>query len=232
MMNFKDYTISFNHNPTIWFKEINNTIKIASMNCAGLKAHYEDIIADKKLLNADIIFLQETSLPEDNSQDYSLSTHPYFIHVSLGKGRGIAAYTKIKWNQVKIEKTDTMQLLQLTYGEFRIVNIYRSSNCSQHVFCQYVIKYIEEEGPCTILGDFNICSRLQKKSTIANCFAKYGFNQLIKEPTHIRGRVIDQIHCRDDGKFTILDVERMSPYYSDHDALLLSLELKVLIIFI
>ena len=50
-----------------------------------------------------------------------------------------------------------------------------------------------------------------------------------KESTHIKGRVIDHIYSREEGEFSVLDVERMSPYYSDHDGLLLSIRSKVLI---
>ena len=49
--------ISWNRNPRIWMKEQHVVFKIASMNCAGLKAHFKDIQADERLLKADVLLL-------------------------------------------------------------------------------------------------------------------------------------------------------------------------------
>ena len=54
-------SLSLNRNQGVWMMPSGN-LKIASVNCAGLKAHIEDIRVDRRLLNADIVLLQETSL--------------------------------------------------------------------------------------------------------------------------------------------------------------------------
>ena len=46
-----------------------------------------------------------------------------------------------------------------------------------------------------------------------------GFQQLVHEPTHVRGRIIDHAYIHDLSGRLKLHVERYSPYYSDHDAL-------------
>ena len=43
--------MSFNKNPSPWHKENDTSIKIASLNCAGLTPHLRDIRRDEKLLN-------------------------------------------------------------------------------------------------------------------------------------------------------------------------------------
>ena len=58
---------------------------------------------------------------------------------------------------------------------------------------------------------------------------RQGFSQLMQEATHIQGRVIDHIYVNDAS--CILEIERFSPYYSDHDGLLVSLDIQVIIIF-
>ena len=51
-----------------------------------------------------------------------------------------------------------------------------------------------------------------------------GFKQLIKEATQIEGRIIDHVYWRDTlNSWHEPDVERYSPYYSDHDGLLVTL---------
>ena len=46
---------------------------------------------------------------------------------------------------------------------------------------------------------------------------------------HVQGRVIDHVYVNDEA--SVLEIERFSPYYSDHDGLLVSLNIKVIIIF-
>ena len=50
------------------------------------------------------------------------------------------------------------------------------------------------------------------------------FNQLVKDATHMRGRHIDHAYWRDLEKtWTEPLLERYSPYYSDHDAICLTI---------
>jgi hypothetical protein len=47
--------VSINENPDPWSKKTENTLKIVSLNCSGLKAHFQDIKTDDRLLKADMI---------------------------------------------------------------------------------------------------------------------------------------------------------------------------------
>ena len=49
------------------------------------------------------------------------------------------------------------------------------------------------------------------------------FAQLVHEPTHIRGRHIDQVFYFDQNNSLHPVIDRYSPYYSDHDAILVTL---------
>ena len=49
--------ISINKNPSSWEKSNNESIKVATLNCAGLKPHIKDIEADDKIKQGDIIHL-------------------------------------------------------------------------------------------------------------------------------------------------------------------------------
>ena len=58
-----------------------------------------------------------------------------------------------------------------------------------------------------------------------------GFRQLIMEATHIRGGHIDHAYWKDDGRVWMeLHTDRYSPYYSDHDAICITLTKKVRLI--
>jgi hypothetical protein len=50
-----------------------------------------------------------------------------------------------------------------------------------------------------------------------------GFDQLVHEPTHIRGRHIDQVYFLDPSERLKPIVDRYSPYYSDHDGICITI---------
>ena len=98
--------------------------------------------------------------------------------------------------------------------------MYRSSSSSKDRFCDKLIKLIDSTRESIILGDFNICGQREKSCTIVKSLSCYGYTQLVKEATHIRGRHIDHAYWRNINN-TWLDpaIDRYSPYYSDHDAI-------------
>ena len=73
--------------------------------------------------------------------------------------------------------------------------------------------------PIMILGDFNFC---HLDSTL-NCTRKFledrNFQQLIKEPTHIDGHLLDQAHVRDPSNELICTGALQAKYYTDHKGL-------------
>ena len=93
--------ISMNENPDPWRKKTENTLKIAALNCAGLKPHFEDIKTDDRLLNADLIHLIESSLTkEDDADEFILNGYKQSF-MKMGQGKGITAYyDQDKFNQV------------------------------------------------------------------------------------------------------------------------------------
>ena len=56
------HQISLNRNRGPWDEDKIELFKIASLNCRGLSTNFEDIKSDKKLLQADVLMLQEISL--------------------------------------------------------------------------------------------------------------------------------------------------------------------------
>ena len=61
--------ISLNRNPTPWDTDIEDSLKIASLNCAGFFPHLKDIISDVRLLQADLLHLDETSITSENNSE-------------------------------------------------------------------------------------------------------------------------------------------------------------------
>ena len=84
---------------------------------------------------------------------------------------------------------------------------------------------IDDSKPTLITGDFNICLSNEPRNMITKLLLKKGFQKLIDEATHILGGHIDHAYWRDPtGVIKTPEVETYSPYYSDHDAILITLE--------
>ena len=122
-------SISFNKNPTAWRTVSPRVVHIASLNCAGLNAHYEDILLDVKLLRADVLHLDETSVLQSIEAKYPI---PNFNATfgSVGNGKGIVTYTK----KVHMQETIVRPKFQITKTEVTddldSINVYRSSDGS------------------------------------------------------------------------------------------------------
>ena len=218
--------ISVNRNPRIWMdEEKDGVLRISSMNCAGLRAHFEDIKADERLLRADILLLQETSLTNDDQNSFEIMSHPVHFHVMDGRGKGISVYMKRRFTEKTWCIKEGFQIAKISLDNLDILNVYRSSTASTIVFCSKLMEFLAPAKKTLIFGDFNVCGQREMKSKIPMFLSSHRFNQIISEATQIQGRQIDHIYVKNEMKKDIIDVERYSSYYTDHDALLLTMKL-------
>ena len=70
-----------------------------------------------------------------------------------------------------------------------------------------------------IVGDFNLCFVDQRNHQIFRTLESLGFNQLVKKPTHIKGRMIDLVFSK-----VSFEIIQQSPFFTDHDILLVKME--------
>ena len=83
---------------------------------------------------------------------------------------------------------------------------------------------IEADRPTLITGDFNLCFVKNPTNSITKELLQMGFTQMVTTATHIRGGHIDHAYWRDqDSLWNEPELEIYSPYYSDHDALLITI---------
>ena len=217
--------VSINENPDSWSKETENTLKIVSLNCAGLKAHFRDIQTDDRLTKADIIHLVETSLREEED-DHGFTLDGYeqkFIKAGNGKGIG-TYYNKNKFKPVEEVKNDKFQIAKFKHDVLDIINIYRSQSGNSLELLEYLKKIIEPGRTTIITGDFNICFMENFSNRMIQGLLSLGFDQLVHEPTHIRGRHIDHVYFLDPSNRLKPIITRYSPYYSDHDGICITFQ--------
>ena len=219
-------SISYNESPSPWYTlSSNDRIKIASLNCAGLAPHYIDVLADEKLLNADIIHLVETSI-ENTEESQKLNIQGYQSHfINVRRGRGIVTYFKL---QMFTHEDDfvapSMQVTKFSSHNLDMLNVYRSSDGNSLELLNIITEMLTGGKPTLITGDFNICMLNHGKNRMSKGLVENGFHQMIREATHIRGGHIDHVYWKDDDHvWTEPHLELYCPYYSDHDASLITL---------
>ena len=220
--------ISINKNPTPWHQDTPDTLKLLSLNCAGLRAHMEDIKQDNTMLQANIIHLIETSLAENEESPLVLPS--YNVHsLSVGKGKGIATYYTNSNSFAPEEDyiTKKIQISKFSSPDLDVITVYRSDRGNPNELVGELLKIITDEKATLITGDFNICYLRIPKNQVSKGLQVRSFQQLADFPTHILGGLIDHVYWRDsNGQWEKPIIERYSPYFSDHDGICVTLKKK------
>ena len=98
--------------------------------------------------------------------------------------------------------------------------VYRSNQGNTVELLEHLIELITPGVNTVICGDFNICYQATRNNRVTKYLEDNGFTQLVKEATHIQGRLIDHFYmriCENDQQPTSL--YRYSPFCADHDAI-------------
>ena len=71
---------------------------------------------------------------------------------------------------------------------------------------------------CIISGDFNLNFRTESGNLIINELLKMHFIQMIEEPTHTQGGIIDHLYIRGPAAYSDVRIESdlIAPFYTDH----------------
>ena len=98
---------------------------------------------------------------------------------------------------------------------------------------------IDISRPTVIIGDFNICLRKNKNNSVTNFLTSKGFTQLVMKLTHIevieildtkiililicfQGGILDHVYILNINE-QYINLQLVPKYFSDHDALYLTL---------
>ena len=152
--------------------------------------------------------------------------------ISIGNGRGIGTF--IREDVTSEHKQDivkpSLQITKFSVRGLDIISVYRSSNHSIPDVSQALDSLIDVEKPTIITGDFNVCTKKNASNGVTVSLQKKGFKSIIERPTHIQGGHIDHIYWLDvDDRYNLSSVEVYSPYWSDHDGLLVTITERYLI---
>ena len=216
-----------NNNLTEWEKDF-KAIRIYSLNCRSLKKHYEDIKSDSLILQSSIICLQETWLLNDeDAADYEIPSYETHKN-SYGPGKGIVIFfKKDTFTHVKDIKQEFMQLSKFRSPKVDVITLYRSHQGKYEKLNSQIERLLTKTKPTIIIGDFNFCYREQSTPT-KKFLENAHFTQLVAEPTHIEGHILDQAYLIDKRRNLQCLTEIHSKYFTDHKgiAVLIKSEVK------
>ena len=136
---------------------------------------------------------------ENNEISEEMKIPHYELHLnSNGKGKGVAAYfnQRIFRPEADIKKPD-MQLSKFTSSSLDIILLYRSQSANLSEINQEIESLTNREKPQLVIGDFNFCYLTHTSNATRNYLLGDSFTQLIQEPTHIDGHLLDQAYLRD-----------------------------------
>ena len=150
--------------------------------------------------------------------------------MNIGRGRGAATYIQNK--VVSFSENFTaigIQISKFTSNDLCLLSIYRSQNGNIGSLLESLASITtSQEKAVLITGDFNVCNIKKPNNVIKSSLVSNGFRLLVFESTQILGGSIDHAYWRDPNNvWEVPVVERYSPYYSDHDALCITLKSKV-----
>ena len=121
-----------------------------------------------------------------------------------------------------------MQLAKFTSSTLDVIVLYRSQQGSQRELNHYLEAMKSQDKPQLVVGDFNF-SYLDSSSNPTKQFLEaQHFSQLITEPTHIEGNILDQAYFKDIDGLLECATEVHSKYYTDHKGLAITVKQGIL----
>ena len=119
---------------------------------------------------------------------------------------------------------EKLQIMKICLEDLDLINVYRSAGKSLMDTFDKIEKMIDPGKATLITGDFNVCLKKNPDNEVTRKLTQIGFSQLIDRSTHIEGGLIDHTYWRNiNGNWREPTVELYSPYYSDHDGILVTL---------
>ena len=199
-------------------RNIESLFRICVLNINSLSAHFEDVIADWKMISAAVICLQETWChPDDQTSAFEIPRKTLHLN-SVRKGAGLATHYINKFTHLKDVRAMTYQITAIESLECVVINIYRSQNAPNQSVMDALSSVIKEVTKTIyICGDWNICHRDETNHKILHFLSVNGFEPLLKtpQPTHTGGRCIDMAWIRNP-RWEDIRTSISFTYYSDH----------------
>ena len=217
-------TVSLNRNPRKWDDKDPSRLRICFLNCRSIKNKVDNIKADMNLLKSDILILTETWLQEDQeSVDYQIEGYHMKLN-NIGRGRGIACYFNNKFTHSKDINSEGFSISKITSSQIDVIGVYKSIEGDWKDLVSKINELIDGNRFTIIGGDLNVCCSKLPNNHLTNKLKEMKFQQIVTQATHIEGGSLDHIYMKqiEEAEYD-WELEYFPKYFSDHDALGLTL---------
>ena len=194
------------------------------LNVRSLSKHLVDLKNDMYAQRSDHICVVESWIdPETHFIDDFTMSGRSFEQSSIGRGKGCGVYSKSSKNVdcvARIAK-ESYQMISIVDGNVQLVLLYCSSRCNFPEVVLDLHNILSKEKTNLITGDFNF--EKNEKNPLTKYLQDNQFVQLVNNCTSDKGRTIDLCYVPDEVKDKV-EIRQYSPFYTDHDALCISLK--------
>ena len=168
--------------------------------------------------HATVMCLQETWL-EPGADDMKLIENEQWSqkNVCLGRGRGLTTFYQKNFQWTANVSYKNFQLTMIQSEDFNLINVYRSSDAITSSFLAQLTSLLEPPKHSLIVGDFNLCYLSERSHPIFKFLEARDFYQMVENPTHIGGRMIDLVFSNNSN--LKCNVYQKAHYFTDHDIL-------------
>lgn len=240
-----EVTASFKMMPKLTLPNLETTendIKIYLHNIQSLGKHFNDLLKDTRCKNADIICLTETwlrsgqnvnlfeikdfKLHQTNRGDSYDCTNAQVTQLKASKGGGVAVYIRESASRKIVSSLPVTNVegicVKILPEDIVVVTVYRPNSLEvTHFLIQLekIIAYYRSRSKFLVcLGDFN--EDAKSPGPIQTFMINQGFRQIVDFKTTEGASILDHVYWSNSLMAT---VDRLSTYYSYHDAMMLTI---------
>ena len=117
-----------------------------------------------------------------------------------------------------------MQLSKFSSANLDLISIYRSSQGNLQEMNNFIKQLRNRNVPQVVVGDLNFHYLEETNNSTKEFFKQEKYSQLIMEPTHTEGNILDHAYVRDERNLLIFTAEVQTKYYTDHRGISLIVE--------
>ena len=123
------------------------------------------------------------------------------------------------------------QMLCLHFTDFEVLAAYRSpsynTRSEKEAFVEALKEQLDGQKTTFILGDMN--EEPTDDSIIYSALSNVGFQQVVKQPTHMGGRILDHIYIPQQTQSIVSEAIVYPCHFSDHDIVSISVHFPEMI---
>ena len=191
---------------------------IISCNIRSLGKNFENLSSASAMKHPEVVCLQETWLDPSVSSTNLLGKEGWYQHNnSMGRGKGITTFYKQKYSWDQDISRHDYQITKLGSESLDVINVYRSAGASTDAFGNDVSSLVTPGKQTLIVGDFNMCYNADFSHRMFESLRIKGFKQIVKNPTHIEGRLIDLVFINNLDLDITYEVVQQAQFFTDHD---------------